>query len=98
MMVYRGHLIGPSDEKHPETGKTLYGISELKPALTPPLLISENACREYIKQVEPWDKRDRVDAYGRKRWKFEQPKKKKRDTRFGRCTKFLEVKYGSYET
>lgn len=73
MMVYRGHLISPTDHKHPETGKPLYSISELKPPLTPPLLTSQKACVAYIKEVDPWDIGERVNAYGQKRKNWRPP-------------------------
>ena len=95
MMVYRGHMIAQSDERDPETGKLLYGISELKAATTPPLFVTQSACIAYIKQVEPWDQ-IRVNAYGQRRDQFRPPKKK--DKRYDRNSYFLEARYGRYET
>lgn len=59
MRVYHGHMIGLSDEVDPVTKRPLYGISELKKPLEPPLLFSQSACMEYIRKVDPYDKSTR---------------------------------------
>lgn len=94
MIVYRGHMIGPSDEKDPATGRVLYGISELKTALTPPLLFTQKECIEYIMKVEPFDKHMRIDAYGRR---YGTQHKKEKD-RHKNPKPYWEKLYGSYET
>lgn len=95
-VVCRGHLIAPSDYKHPETGKTLYSISELKPALTPPLFTTQKECLAYVREVEPYDVANRINAYGEKRKDFRH----RRPT--NRSGKIMEAYYGrtcsGYET
>ena len=75
-LVYHGHMIGRSDEKHPETGKTLYGISELKKPLDQPLLTTIKQCKQYIREVDPYDIGERVDAFGCKRKDFDKRRHK----------------------
>lgn len=99
MIVYRGHLIARSDnERHPETGKLLYSISELKPALTPPLLTSQEECKEYIKELEPYTIENRIDAYGFKRRDYARQHHNRRN----RSAQKMEAYYGrtcaGYET
>lgn len=97
MMVYRGHLIAKSEERHPENGKPLYTISELKAPTTPPLLVTQDECIKYVRHVEPYNLGNRIDPYGRKRSQFRKP-----HTSTAREIKakasYGEMKYANYET
>lgn len=96
-VVYRGHLVAQSEHKDPVTGRYLYSISELKHPLTPPLLTTQKACLEYIRQVEPFDINERVNAYGEKRKNWSPPHRTKRNS-----AQQMEAYYGrtcaGYET
>ena len=92
-VMCHGHLVAPTEHKDPETGKFLYAISELKPALTPPLLVTQKACLEYIRKVDPYDVSERVNAYGETRKRWRTPRKarnysaQKMEAHYGRtCT------------
>ena len=97
-IVYRGHMIGPSDEKHPETGKPLFSISELKPATTPPLLTTQLECKQYIKQVEPFNTKNRIDPYGYRVGDYHMINHSRKDKRVERTQAYFRNKFGSCET
>ena len=92
--IYRDHVVCRHEElRHPEKNLPLYSISKMKDALEEPLITSMNAAMEYIKQKDPYDIGERVDAYGRKKKNFS-----KRTGRRARGTEYLEARYGNYET
>lgn len=92
MMVMRGHLICKSDYKHPETGKPLYTITELKQPTDPPLLTTVEQCKKYIMEKEPYDVGNRIDAWGRKRKDFNKYSHKASKT----SAKKMESYYGRF--
>ena len=64
LRTVRGHICGPSDLRD-EKGRVLYGISEMKAPDEPPFLYNQKECVAYIHAHEkPFDKMNRVDAYG----------------------------------